>query len=113
EIRQLADYIVFLVDGRFLGMYEKDALLEAWRRVWLERELAPETSGVVHVSGGMPVEIVSSSWRETAGALRAQGIIVERTAPLELTEILEHLMNGVGEEDARVSVAETWPAHGS
>src|SRR5699024_9630181 len=93
EVRRLADYVVFLVDGRFLGMYEKDTLLEEWRRVWLEREPVDGTPGIVRVAGERPVEVVSASWRETSSALRSQGIVVERSVPVDLTDILEHLMH--------------------
>src|SRR5690606_22798200 len=30
EVKRLADYIIFMVDGKLLGMYEKDELLQNW-----------------------------------------------------------------------------------
>ena len=92
EVRRLADYVIFLVGGQFYGMFEKDALLDDWRRLWLDREPAPDTPGVVWCGSSRPMEIVSGRWRETAAALTRQGIVVERTVPLELAEILEYLM---------------------
>lgn len=109
EVRRLADYVVFLVNGRFLGMYEKDGLLQGWRRAWLERAPEPETPGIVGVSGREPAEVVSSWWEETARALGAQGIVVERTASMELTEILEHLMKGMNGSDGECP----WPVAGA
>lgn len=94
EVRRLADYVVFLVDGVFLGMYEKDTLLDDWRRVRLKHMPAWDTPGVVRVSDGHPVEMISNAWSETIDALRLQGIVVERSAPMELTDILEHLITG-------------------
>lgn len=99
EVRRLADYVVFLVDGRCLGVYEKDALMQGWRRAWVERVPESGTPGVVAMAGRDPVEIVSSWWEATARALETQGIVIERTAPLELTEILDHLMRGRNGED--------------
>lgn len=94
EVRRIADYVVFLVNGAFRGMYEKDALLDDWRRLWLDRPPNPGTPGMVRVRSEDVVEVVSSQWRETASALEAQGVVVERTAPLDLTDILEQLMEG-------------------
>lgn len=105
EVRRLADYVVFLVDGRFLGMYEKDTLLHGWRRAWLERAPAAETPGLMSVTGQEPVEIVSSWWEETSQALLAQGVVIERTVPMELTEILEHVMTQRDSEGRRWPVA--------
>ena len=34
EVRRIADYVLFLADGEFLGLYEKDTLLEEWRIFW-------------------------------------------------------------------------------
>lgn len=92
EVRRLADYVAFLVDGQFCGLYEKDALLDEWRRLWLDQAPAPGTPGVVWSGGSQPVEVVSDRWRESAAALTRQGVVVERTSPMELTEILEHVM---------------------
>jgi len=38
EVRRVADYVAFLVDGRLLGLFEKDALLDGWKVFWLDRE---------------------------------------------------------------------------
>ncbi|MFC5531477.1 ABC transporter ATP-binding protein [Cohnella yongneupensis] len=37
EVRRLADYILFLDRGRFLGMYEKDRLFDSWRVVMVQQ----------------------------------------------------------------------------
>ena len=47
EVRRLADYVAFLVDGEYLGLHEKDTLLEGGRRSgWIEnrKEISQESS---------------------------------------------------------------------
>ena len=36
EVKRLADYILFLHQGKVLSMVEKDALFDAWKEYWLE-----------------------------------------------------------------------------
>jgi hypothetical protein len=67
-------------------------LLDDWRRLWLDREPEADTPGIVRVERGTRTQVVSSDWQVTARALEAQGAIIVRTAALDLTEILEHLM---------------------
>jgi ABC-2 type transport system ATP-binding protein len=92
EVRRVADYVVLLVDGEFLGLHEKDALLEGWKTLWVDREPDGDVPGVVEVEEGTPARIVSDSPQETAEALRAQNIRVVRSGVLDLEEILSHLM---------------------
>jgi ABC-2 type transport system ATP-binding protein len=96
EVRRIADYVAFLVEGKLLGPFEKDALLEGWRTFWLEREPESEVPGQVEVESGNPcgslVRIVSDSPRETEEALCARNIRVVRSGALDLEEILSHLM---------------------
>lgn len=94
EVRRIADYVMFLVDGAFLGLFEKDALLEQWRTLWLDKAPATDTPGVVVVDTANPVRVVSSQWRETAEALEAQDVSIVRSSAIDLTEILAHLMHG-------------------
>ena len=93
EVRRIADYVVFLVDGSLLGLHEKDALLEGWKIFWVDREPEGDIPGVVEVvEGGSPTRIVSDSPRETAEALFAQNIRIVRSGTVDLEEILTHLM---------------------
>ena len=93
EVRRIADYVVFLMDGEFLGLHEKDALLEGWRIFWVDREPEGDIPGIVEVvEGGSPTRIVSDSPRETAEALFAQNIRIVRSGTVDLEEILSHLM---------------------
>lgn len=100
EVRRIADYVAFLVDGDFLGFYEKDALLEGWRTIWVDRPPGDDTPGVVEVEDGMPVRLVSDAPEVMANALEHQGIKTIRTAPLDLEEILWRLMREKKRETA-------------
>jgi ABC-2 type transport system ATP-binding protein len=92
EVRRIADYVAFLVDGNLLGLFEKEALLEGWKTFWLDRKPKSHVPGLVGVEGANPVRIVSDSPRETAEALGAQNVRIIRSGPLDLEEILSHLM---------------------
>ena len=92
EVRRIADYVAFLVDGEYLGLYEKDALLERWKTLWVDREPEGDIPGVVEVEGGSPTRMVSDSPEETEGALSAQNIRIVSSGTLDLEEILSHLM---------------------
>jgi ABC-2 type transport system ATP-binding protein len=92
EVSRLADYVAFLVDGEYLGLYEKDTLLEGWKTLWVDREPEGDIPGVVEVEGGSPTRIVSDSPKETEGTLSAQNIRIVRSGKVDLEEILSHLM---------------------
>ena len=98
EVRRIADYVAYLVDGEYLGLYEMDALLEGWKMLWVDREPEGDIPGVVQVVvggrvvGGSPTRLVSDSPEETERALSAQNIRIVRSEPLDLEEILSHLM---------------------
>ena len=93
EVRRVADYVALLVDGEFLGVYEKDTLLDGWKTFWLDREPEGDIPGAVEVvEGGTPTRIVSDSPEETAEALSAEEIGTVRSGRLDLEEILSHLM---------------------
>jgi ABC-2 type transport system ATP-binding protein len=92
EVRRLCDYIVLVLDGRFIGLYEKDSLIEQWRSFWVDREPAGPVPGVMQVDPGTPVRLVTSEPEATRAALNEAGIQVVRTGPLDLDEILGFLM---------------------
>src|SRR5699024_9971925 len=39
EIKRIADYIVILRDGKIVGHYEKEQLIESYKRFWLNDSL--------------------------------------------------------------------------
>lgn len=91
EVRRLADYVVFVHDGVFLGLYEKDSLQDSWRSLWVE--CAPESHlpGLVEVEYGTPPRLVTDSPHKTREALEERGIGVVRSGPVDLEEILDLL----------------------
>jgi ABC-2 type transport system ATP-binding protein len=93
EVRRIADYVVFLVDGDFLGLHEKDALLDGWKTLWVEREPEGDVPGVVEViEGGSPARIISDAPQETTEALCAENIGIVGSGTLDLEEILSYIM---------------------
>ncbi|MBA2375303.1 MAG: ABC transporter ATP-binding protein [Rubrobacter sp.] len=92
EVRRLADYVAFLVDGEFLGLYEKDALLEQWKTFWTDGEPGTSLPGIVEVEAGNPSRVVYDSPDETEAALAKENIRIVRMGTLDLEEILSHLM---------------------
>jgi ABC-2 type transport system ATP-binding protein len=92
EVRRVADYVVFLLDGYFLGLHEKDALLEQRKTLWVNREPVGDVAGAVEVEDGSPTHIVFDSPRETGEALSAENIRTIRSGTLDPEEILSHLM---------------------
>ena len=103
EVRRVADYVAFLHGGHFLGFYEKDALLESWRVLWVDQVPDSDTPGLVSVENGTPVRIITDSAATTLSALEEQRIKVVRTGPLDLEEILAHLMRGTRDENEAAS----------
>lgn len=91
EAGHIADYIVLLSYGEFLGLHEKDALLESWKTLWVDREPEGDVAGLVE--GGSLARLISNSPRETTEALRAQNIRVVHSRSLDLEEILSHLVH--------------------
>jgi len=97
EVRRLADLIVFLYNGRIVGVYEKDRLMDDWKTMWIDEaaDRARELPGVVAAeegrSGGS-ARIVTNDARRTEAELRARGVAATETRAVELEDILWHLM---------------------
>lgn len=94
EINRLADYVVFLHDGKSLGLYEKDSLLEDWKCFWIDRapEEASEIVGVVAVEPELPIRLITNSPNASKEALEQQGIRIHKSKTLELDEIFSQLV---------------------
>ena len=96
DIKQLADYIVYMHEGKILGTFEKDLLLGDWKVFWVE-QLPGEAirfEEVVDISrqGHALTRVVSSDARVTEQRLAELGVKVSSIQALELQEILIHLV---------------------
>jgi ABC-2 type transport system ATP-binding protein len=93
DVKQVADHVVLLADGEFLGFHNKDSLLDGWKNIWVDGEPEGHIPGVVEVDGGRPTRIVTDSPHETARALSAHSVRVVREASVDLEDILSHLVH--------------------
>lgn len=93
EVRRAADYVAFLHRGRFLGLHEKDDLLEKWKTLWIDHIPEGPLPGVVAVERGTPPRLVTRSSERTLSALKKSGVGVVRQGALDLEQILGHLMH--------------------
>jgi ABC-2 type transport system ATP-binding protein len=96
EVRRIADQVVFLADGQFLGLYDKHALLDGWRTLLVDGRPEGDTPGVVEVESGSPTRVVSASPEDTFEALRRQNMRIISSQSLDLEEVLSHLVHRSG-----------------
>jgi ABC-2 type transport system ATP-binding protein len=92
KAKRVADHVAFLVDGKLLGLFDKNTLLNGWKTFWLEEEPDGDVLGLVEVNGGNPVRIVSDSPEETREAFASENIRIVWEGPVDLEEILSYLV---------------------
>ncbi len=86
DIRKLADYLVILDDGGFLGKYDKDELTAQYKRYWIEGNLPTATvPGELERGKGV---IATKCARQAEDFLRKRGITWSSAVPLELDEVI-------------------------
>jgi ABC-2 type transport system ATP-binding protein len=95
EVRRMADYVVFMYHGRLLGSYEKDALLDSWKAIWIDRmpELPEDIPGFVALEHQQGIKLITESPQDAADALKQMGIKVLNTLSLDLDEIFMYLLD--------------------
>lgn len=99
EVKRLADYIVFMVNGKVLGMYEKDELLTGWHQFYFPG-VFEKWSGVLSEMPGLAgledaggvVRAVTSSAREAEAWLAARELAPAGRKSMELDDILAVLV---------------------
>lgn len=98
EVKRLADYIVFIVHGRVLGMFEKDALLESWYALYVEGanplaswKAMPGFCKHEQV-GGAQFKVVTGDVLEAEQWCAGQGLRITGRQKLELDDILTVLI---------------------
>ncbi|PYI55753.1 ATP-binding cassette domain-containing protein [Paenibacillus flagellatus] len=98
DIRQFADCILLLKDGRLEGPYEKDELFRSWKRLWLSGDSIPAVSdipGAVEYDDAPYPQLVTRDAAATTAYLASAGVAVTGEQPLAADELLEKLLNGV------------------
>ncbi len=100
EIRRLGDYLLFLENGEVHGPFEKDALSESWRTLWVSElpATAEALPGAAAVEKGTPHRLVTRSPGETREALEKLGIAVTDERPLEWDELFWHVVRNKGKD---------------
>lgn len=98
EVRRLADYVLFMSNGKVVGIYEKDALLDNWKAFWVEQVPGNIASmpEVISIEKGTSikdaVKIVTDQAGDIEAALRENHITATATRTLELDEILTYIL---------------------
>lgn len=99
EVKRLADYIIFMAQGRVLGVYEKDELFSSWFTIFvsgagLNPKIAaamPGQCGIEH-AGGTTYRITTNKTGESEQWCTAQGYQIVSRQALELDEIMSALL---------------------
>ncbi|REK53628.1 MAG: ABC transporter ATP-binding protein [Thermobacillus sp.] len=100
EVKRLADYIVFMVNGKVLGMFEKDELLTGWHQFYFPgayeawRGILSDMPGLAGLedAGGV-VRAVTSAAREAEAWLAARDLAPAGRKSMELDDILAVLVD--------------------
>lgn len=99
EVKRLADYIVFMSQGKVLGVFEKDELFRSWFTFFIAGEdmtaqvasKLPGQCGVEH-AGGNTYRVVTRNAFQAEQWCEAEGYQVVSKQALELDEIMSALM---------------------
>ncbi|WP_240647645.1 ABC transporter ATP-binding protein [Paenibacillus nanensis] len=99
EVKRLADYIVFMAQGRVLGVYEKDELFSSWFTFFVrgeglaEHKIAgiPGQCGVDSI-GGSTFRITTNRAFDAEQWCEAEGLQIVSRQALELDEIMSTLL---------------------
>jgi len=99
EVKRLADFIVFMADGRIIGMYEKDELFSSWQTLFLSGEgLNAEVAAAmpgqcgVEYAGGTTFRVITNDAAAAEAWREREGLRLVSRQMLTLDEILEALV---------------------
>lgn len=98
EVKRLADFIVFMAQGRVLGVFEKDELFSSWFTFFVTGEGLTE-SKAAGIPGQCGVEKIGNTYRITTNRAfdaeqwcEAEGVQIVSRQALELDEIMTALL---------------------
>lgn len=102
EVKRLADYILFLDRGRYLGLYEKDRLLDSWRTLLVQQagggnsfenalRRTPGLQGLTEAGAGV-YRLELDEPEQGEAYLRSAGFQVLANQRMELEDILSCLI---------------------
>ncbi|CAM3260367.1 ABC transporter ATP-binding protein [Filibacter tadaridae] len=90
DIQKLADYLVVLKDGHIAGQFEKEELIETYKRYWFSEPLEiPTLPGEVERKES---SLVTNRPTEAEDFLRNENVRCSNTQTLELDEIVTMLL---------------------
>ncbi|MDQ0429399.1 ABC-2 type transport system ATP-binding protein [Planomicrobium stackebrandtii] len=89
DLRKLADYLFVMRDGKAIGHFEKEALLESYRRYWLDGVPGDSVPGEVSRDRQ---QLVSEDPAAAEHYFAVQNITVIDHAALDLEEIIDLLL---------------------
>jgi ABC-2 type transport system ATP-binding protein len=92
DATEIADHVLLLADGEFLGLYEQDSFLDRWTAFYVDGVPQGDIPGVVEDDGGVPARLVSVASEKTAEALSARNVRVMGEGSVKLNEIVSHLV---------------------
>lgn len=96
EVKRLADYIVFMIHGRVLGVYEKDELFGSWHAFYMQAdrkiaEAMPGQCGIEQSGGGM-LRVITRRAPEAEVWCEKEEITITHRQALQLDDILAVLV---------------------
>lgn len=98
EVKRLADFIVFMAQGRVLGVYEKDEMFSSWFTFFVTGEGLTEQKAA-GIPGQCGIEKIGSTYRITTNRAfdaeqwcEAEGLQIVSRQALELDEIMTALL---------------------
>ncbi|OMF32256.1 ABC transporter [Paenibacillus sp. FSL H8-0548] len=99
EVKRLADFIVFMAQGRVLGMYEKDELFGSWFTLFISgAELTAKQAAAmpghcaVEHTGGTTFRVTTNKAVDAEKWCASQGYQIISRQGLELDEIMSTLL---------------------
>ncbi|MFO1446513.1 ABC transporter ATP-binding protein [Bacillus sp. Bva_UNVM-123] len=95
DIRKLADYLVIIKEGSLLGKFEKDELVERYKRYWMVEPLPNEIiPGEITRKNGRI--IITSNPEETEAFFTREQLKWLQAETLDLEEIITHMLTNGG-----------------